>query len=139
MVADTDRDKWAVFRIVDFYRRQPTDYADYFAAAWRYQHRAAIGSKGASLADIAHGLNVSPKYLATVWSTLTEREEQIGPVAKLQTMFRALPTPERGMSNEVREGCVAMRDYVVRIRESIVPEVKNLKVNGMNGIANGVG
>src|SRR6056297_2798280 len=34
VVTDTDRDKYAVRRIVDFYRRQPTDLADYFHAAW---------------------------------------------------------------------------------------------------------
>ena len=52
-VADTDRDKWAVLRIVDFYRRQPTDYADYFLAAWRYKHRAALQNSAASLEQIA--------------------------------------------------------------------------------------
>jgi hypothetical protein len=28
VLAETDRDKYAILRIVDFYRRQPTDYAD---------------------------------------------------------------------------------------------------------------
>jgi hypothetical protein len=132
VVADTDRDKWAVFRIVDFYRRQPTDYADYFTAAWHYQHRAAMGSKNASLQDIARRLQVSPKYLALIWSTLTDAPEEVGPVAKLQSLWRALPPPAPGVSNDLRQACAAMRDYVVRIREGIVPEVKNLKVDGMN-------
>ena len=43
MLAETDRDKYCVKQIVDFYQRQPTDYADYFQAAWRYKHRAALG------------------------------------------------------------------------------------------------
>ncbi len=43
VIADTDRDKYGVRRIIDFYHRQKTDYADYFEAAWRYQHRAAPG------------------------------------------------------------------------------------------------
>src|SRR5205085_12550424 len=30
MLADTDRDKYCVHRIIDFYQRQRTDYADYF-------------------------------------------------------------------------------------------------------------
>ena len=34
-----DRDQFAIRRIVDFYESQPTDYADYFEAAWRYKHR----------------------------------------------------------------------------------------------------
>jgi len=32
-----DRDRYTIQRIVDFYKRQPTDYADYFEAAWRYK------------------------------------------------------------------------------------------------------
>ena len=38
-VAETDRDKFCVNRIVNFYRRQKIDYADYFFAAWRFKHR----------------------------------------------------------------------------------------------------
>ncbi|MES1254202.1 MAG: DUF1587 domain-containing protein, partial [Acidobacteriota bacterium] len=37
MLVDTDRDKYATQRIVAFYQRQPTDYADYFEAAWRFK------------------------------------------------------------------------------------------------------
>src|SRR5215213_7526804 len=37
VVVETDRDKYCVLRIVDFYKRQPTDLADYFQAAWRYR------------------------------------------------------------------------------------------------------
>ncbi|MEO7414032.1 MAG: DUF1587 domain-containing protein, partial [Opitutaceae bacterium] len=49
MLDDNDRDKYSILRIVDFYLRQPTDYADYFLAAWRYQHRAELGRAQASL------------------------------------------------------------------------------------------
>ena len=42
MLVETDREKYAIQRIVDFYERQPTDYADYFQAAWRFKHRAAL-------------------------------------------------------------------------------------------------
>ena len=40
-VTETDRDKYCVHRIVDFYRRHEVDYADYFFAAWQYQNREA--------------------------------------------------------------------------------------------------
>ena len=53
MVTDTDRDKYGVKRIVDFYKRQPLDYADYFLAAWRYRHRAALRQPRVTLADAA--------------------------------------------------------------------------------------
>src|SRR5262249_17838291 len=62
VVTDTDRDKFCVRRIVDFYLAQPTDLADYFRAAWR--HRYAIDR---TLADAAAAERVSPKYLTIVW------------------------------------------------------------------------
>ena len=49
VLAETDRDQFAIRRIVDFYRSQPTDYADYFEAAWRYKHRVALGNPAATL------------------------------------------------------------------------------------------
>ena len=48
VIGETDRDKFCSLRIVDFYHRQPTDYAAYFEAAWRYQHRAALGKPSAT-------------------------------------------------------------------------------------------
>ena len=90
VVADTDRDKWAVFRIVDFYRRQPTDYADYFEAAWRYEHRSALGTPDASLADVAAASKISAKYLALIWTTLSGASEEVGPIARLQATWRKL-------------------------------------------------
>src|SRR6266446_5417735 len=43
MLVETDREKFAIKRIVDFYDRQPTDYADYFMAAWRFKYRTVFG------------------------------------------------------------------------------------------------
>ena len=127
VVADTDRDKYSVLRIVDFYKRQPTDYADYFMAAWRFQNRATLGRPKATLADIAAETKVSPKYLATLWSALAETKEEVGPIAKLQTMWRALPAPKRGQPvDAVRNGCGEMRDFVLQLRAELTPVVKNL-------------
>ena len=53
VVTDTDRDRYAVERIVQFYERQPTDLGGYFHAAWRFQHRAARGKPRATLASVA--------------------------------------------------------------------------------------
>ena len=53
VLAETDRDKFCILRIVDFYKRQPTDIADYFQAAWRYRHRAALGAPEATLQTVA--------------------------------------------------------------------------------------
>ena len=43
VMTDTDRDKYCVNRIVDFYKRQPTDLADYFQAAWQLKNSRALG------------------------------------------------------------------------------------------------
>ena len=84
MLAQTDREKFAIQRIVDFYERQPTDFADYFRAAWLYRHRAVFGKAPASLSEIAAESKVSPKYLAMVWEAL-ESKEEIAPVPKGET------------------------------------------------------
>jgi cytochrome c553 len=126
VVADTDRDKYAVLRIVDFYKRQPTSYTDYFMAAWRYRERAALGQPGASLDEIAAKARLSAKYLKTVWALLSETESAgpaVGPIAKLQGLWRTLPARD---ADAALAGCERMREFVVGLREKIVPEVKNL-------------
>src|SRR5207248_11433007 len=69
VLVETDRDKYVVQNIIDFYQRQNTDYADYFRTAWRYKYRAALGKPKATLADFAAQDKVSAKYLATIWHT----------------------------------------------------------------------
>jgi hypothetical protein len=63
MLVETDREKYAIQRIVSFYLTQPTDYADYFQAAWRYKYRIALKKPNATLATTAVDAKVSPKYL----------------------------------------------------------------------------
>ena len=113
VVTETDRDKFCVQQIVDFYDRHEVNYADYFYAIWRYQHRAALGRVGTSLADFAtepvrlwpqaadsvpestgqrtprrrHAL--SPKYLTVLESALMT-SEQTGPLAELQAEWKKL-------------------------------------------------
>ena len=59
MLVETDREKYAIQRIVDFYERQPTDYADYFQAAWRFKYRSVLRKPGATLDDVAADAKVS--------------------------------------------------------------------------------
>ncbi len=115
MQVETDREKYAIQRIMSFYLRQPTNYADYFQAAWRFRYRAALGKPGATLIAIAADSKVSPKYLPVVWQILQEKDA-VGPVAKLQKMWRELPAPGANQRDVVRSRCVDMRDFVVRIR-----------------------
>ena len=120
MLVDTDRDQFAIKRIIDFYQAQPTDYAAYFEAAWRYKHRAQLGQPTATLGSIASASHVSPKYLPLVWGILGE-PKAVGPIAKLQGMWNALPAPASAKLDEkqlaaLHTQCVEMRDFVVKIR-----------------------
>ncbi len=134
VVADTDRDKFCTRRIIDFYKRQRVDYADYFQAAWRFQHRAIRGEQEITLAEIAAKEGLSPKYLATVWALLSGPPEELGPTAALRLMWKELPAPTLPGSTDpaVRSGCERLREFVARLRQMLVPEVKNLTVRGMN-------
>lgn len=128
MLVETDREKYAIQRIVGFYERQATDYAAYFEAAWRFKNRARLGKPGATLAATAAEMGVSPKYLATVWQALTVKEE-VGPVAELQAMFGRLPVE----AEQVRGGAIAMRDYVVRVRSLVVKNYDSPMMEGLSG------
>jgi hypothetical protein len=125
MLVETDRDKFAVHQIIDFYHEQNIDYADYFQTAWRFRHRAALGQPNATLADLARQYGVSAKYLETVWSTLESREE-VGPLVKLQAMWRALPDPQADEASAVRAGCEEMKSYIANVRKKVEPRFINI-------------
>jgi len=135
MLVETDKDKYTIQRIVNFYFSQPTDFADYFAAAWRYKYRVALGKPTATLARTAADSKVSAKYLPMVWGILEEtpeaRAKEVGPIKKLQTMWHALPAPGVGKAEPARVQFAAMRDFVVRVRldtgmQFAAPVVKGL-------------
>jgi hypothetical protein len=142
VLAETARDQFAVKRIVDFYQAQPTDYADYFEAAWRYKHRAALGNPTATLASTARARKISPKYLPVVWRMLGESPDpsrperpEVGPIARLQAMWKALPAPASRQTGAqdaeaLRARCVEMRDFVVRIRTNTARQFTAPVVSG---------
>jgi hypothetical protein len=138
MLVDTDRDKYATHRIVDFYLRQPTDYADYFQAAWRFKYRAALGKSSATLASTAADTKVSAKYLPLIWQLLEEAptaaKTEVGPIAKLQGMWHALPAANKlnaSQEDQVRAKCIEMRDFVVKIRAHTAMQFSAPRVNGI--------
>jgi hypothetical protein len=139
MLVETDREKFAIQRIVDFYLSQPTDYADYFQAAWRYKYRSALGKPDATLAGTAAAAKVSAKYLSMIWAFLEEpadiakdaAKQEVGPVARLQSMWRALPAPGAPNALAPRAQCIAMRDFVVRIRNHTAMQFAAPVVRGL--------
>jgi mono/diheme cytochrome c family protein len=83
MLVETDREKYAVQRILDFYRRQPTGLSHYFAFARTYRAGMPIPP------------TLSAKYFPQVWKLLQE-PHPVGPIAKLQRLFRdPQTTPEQ--------------------------------------------
>jgi Protein of unknown function (DUF1592)/Protein of unknown function (DUF1588)/Protein of unknown function (DUF1587)/Protein of unknown function (DUF1585)/Protein of unknown function (DUF1595) len=132
MLVETDREKYPIRRIVDFYDRQPTDFADYFEVAWRYKHRIALGRPSMTLADIAAQSQVSPRYLAMIWRILEQSREEVGPLVKLQAMWSDLPAPKGNQPDAAREGCVRMRDFVVKIRRHTEKLFTEVEAPGFN-------
>lgn len=140
-----DRGKFAVNRVVDFYKRQGVsianrhdnymaqnlDYAEYFAAAWRYQHRAQLAQPNMQLTDFAKSANLSPKYLATLWSSLNAPAGAVGPMAAIQTRWKNLPAPVAGKEPEaLRTQSVALRDFILELRPMVKMQFANLVPNG---------
>src|SRR5690242_1232921 len=72
-----------------------------------------------SLAQIAAQQKISPKYLPKVWAILNDKDA-VGPIAKLQAMWNALPTPSGQLAQwqeaQLRADCLHMREFVVKIR-----------------------
>ncbi|HEV3024760.1 MAG TPA: DUF1587 domain-containing protein, partial [Pirellulales bacterium] len=150
VVTDTDRDKYCVARIIDFYRRFEIDYAEYFLATWRFRQRADLGRPSASLADFAAEAGLSAKYLAMVWSVLgeaapAERPEQtrlagssdengmnsVLLLVALQAMWRALPADAKQI-DDVRRGCRQMSEYVAKARAQLVRPLEKVQVKGIS-------
>jgi hypothetical protein len=132
MLVETDRGKYAIQRILSFYAAQPTDYADYFEAAWRFKNRVALKKRHATLTTIALDAKLSPKYLPMVWQILHD-QNAVGPVIKLQKMWLALPAPKAAQPGLIHTQCVEMRDFVVKIRTHTAMQFAAPKVAGLPG------
>jgi hypothetical protein len=124
VVTDTDRDKYCVQRIIDFYKRHEVELADYFMAAWKYQHRAKLGRPGAKLSDFARERKLSAKYLALVWSALSEGNAD-GPLAAIRKVWQDLPMPPGPKVFRVS-------DLVGQMRKQLKPSIKKLSVSGIS-------
>ena len=129
VMTDTDRDKYCVNRIVDFYRRQPTNYADYFLAAWEI--RVTAGDSAINVPQVAATQHVSSKYLATVWDVLTDTQDEAGPLQILRTLWRDLPA-DRNRQQEARAGCERIAEFVTVLRAKLEPRVEGLSIDGIH-------
>ncbi len=89
----SDRDKFAVRRIIDFYNKQKTDDHEFLLAAWLYKHRQPLHRKEQTLSQMAAARGISPKYLQTFWDLLHDGKNPFGPIAELRKKWQALPVP----------------------------------------------
>ncbi|MGC4045188.1 MAG: DUF1592 domain-containing protein [Armatimonas sp.] len=128
VIGETDRDKFCSLRIVDFYKRQPTDIADYFYGAWHYKYRAELGKPDYTLPAIANELKISPKYLERVWAILNAPDQTVGPVAQLQKSFNGFPKPDPANPKIAYRWCVTLREWVTTLRRKVSSRFPNLKV-----------
>ena len=95
MQVETDREKYAIQRIVGFYSAQPTNYADYFEAAWRYKYRVALKKPHATLATTAADAKAQPQIPAYGLAD-PARPERGRPGAQAAANVAALPPPGGG-------------------------------------------
>ena len=130
-MTDTDRDKYCVQRIMDFYARHRVDYADYFLAAWRFQSRESLGKPNSTLAEFARDAGLSARYLATVYAVLTQPPGKSGPLAEIQARWRALPQDVQ-KKEHLRRQCEGLRDLVIRLRKELTPRPEVLRVRGVS-------
>jgi hypothetical protein len=127
-VTDTDRDKYCVNRIMDYYKRHQVNYADYFLAAWYYRHREQLGKPKAPLSAFATDAGLSAKYLAMIWSLLAEDHAETGPLAAVHKLWRDLPQTY----DKARPACQRLGDLIGRLRKTLMADVKKLSVDGIS-------
>ncbi len=129
VATDTDRDKYCVQRIVDFYNKQPTDIADYLYAAW--VAKSIAPDREIPLERIAKRYGVSPKYLASLVTMLNAPSNagvQNGPMATVRRRWQMLDDQNE---TEARHECRLLRDFIVSVRGQLEPKF-NMRLKGIH-------
>ena len=130
VATNTDRDKYCVKRIVQFYEQQPTDIADYLYAAWFVSQQRIAGSIDAALDAAAQRQGISPKYLRMVWKSL-HRDDTEGPLAWLQSQWTSLPLDDgKAARDSARKRCRKLADQIAKMRDHIRPRFPDLFFEG---------
>ena len=128
VATDTDRDKYCVNRIIDFYRQQPTDLADYFLAAWKIER----SKQQLTIAELARESGISERYLGTVHALLTGNDLNAGPIAKLRDRWSELVEPAELNADAARGESEKLASDVRALRAKLAPKVPFLDVRGIH-------
>lgn len=131
MLADSDRDKYCVERIIDFYARHTIDLGQYLEALYDYQHRASSGDANWTLAQIARERQLSVRYLERLHSVLTNEPAGRGPLSDFYRAFHALPAPPIDRAS-LRQQCELIGDSTLEARKKLVQEVSAPQARGIS-------
>lgn len=129
-LTDTDRDKYCVQRIVDFYNKQPTDISDYLYAAWKFRTGLAEG-RDVPLDRIAKNHQLSLRYLTIVVASLKEDNKSIndvGPLSEVRKRWLELPNDNDAL---VQKECKLIRDFIQEVRGHLEPQF-NMRLKGIH-------
>ncbi len=134
VITDTDRDKFCVQRIVDFYRAQQTEIAPYLVGAWKLRYLAPKPDEwDKTLQKVAAEESLSLKYLQRIWDYL-HSEIDFGPGADLQKEWLALPQ-DLDQASTIADSCKKMAAQAMEVRKSLRIPVENLQ--GPRGMSAG--
>ncbi len=129
-LTDTDRDKYCVQRIVDFYNKQPADIADYLYAAWKARTGLAEG-RDVPLDRLAKHHQLSLRYLTVVAAILQEEKKsinEVGPLSEVRRRWLALPSDN---DDFVQKECELIRDFILEVRGHLEPQF-NMRLKGIH-------
>jgi hypothetical protein len=126
VVTETDRDRYCVQRIVDFYRRQPTDIYSYLLGCWE------LAKFGGPLEDVASNRGISLKYLTTIHAIVNDEAPSFGPIAEIVDRWNSTVIICE-FPAEAEVACRALEKFIVDYRAKLSPEVPSLqRTSGLN-------
>ncbi len=128
VTTETDRDKYCVQRIVDFYQKQPIDLADYFMGCWD------VKQFGESLQKVASRRGVSLKYLTNVYESIENSTYEFGPMAEVVKRWK---TEILSCKDELDAARAARKlsKFITEYRKKLAPVVPSLQ--GTRGLHEG--
>ena len=135
MLVETDRDKYCVTHIIDFYHRQDIDYADYFQAAWRYKHRRGPGQAESVARRHRRRRQSESEISGDDLGDSRRQSRRHRPRGEAAIDVGRNCRPAIGQPNGARKGVVQMRDYVVKLRKKVELRFPNIAAGSHRRLA----
>lgn len=102
-------------------------YAKAFFAAWRFKHRAALGTPAATLASLAAEEGQQPRFVEHVWSVVNA-ERPSHPTVEIAAEWQRLPVPRGAdgqLGSQVRRSCDALYESLANTQRRLAAAVKD--------------